>query len=265
VLSDAARGASAWSRSASTRGPPRSCSIKRSGRGRAASDRPLWLSAPALPAGGRNRVGYAACARRAARRRGAHAPRVCWHIGRSHEVASSWSGAVDVVFIDGDHSEQGVSSTGLAGAGSSRSADTRSSTTLGRAAWRRGLAGRPRSSRATSATGTCRALRSPWKPTARSSCAGRVSRGLRSPVSRADEMRLDDDWWTPALALSSYIAASACLTSSRTARPCSGQSPPPTLAPIEIVKSPKRKGSTNAAGRAPRPREPVYRRRRSRG
>jgi MMP 1-O-methyltransferase len=44
---------------------------------------------------------------RAARRRGARAPRVCWHVARSHEVASSWSGEVDVVFIDGDHSEAG--------------------------------------------------------------------------------------------------------------------------------------------------------------
>jgi predicted O-methyltransferase YrrM len=44
---------------------------------------------------------------RASRRRGARAPRVCWHVARSHEVASSWSGAVDVVFIDGDHSEAG--------------------------------------------------------------------------------------------------------------------------------------------------------------
>ena len=44
---------------------------------------------------------------RAARSRGAPAPRVCWHVAHSHEVASSWSGEVDVVFIDGDHSETG--------------------------------------------------------------------------------------------------------------------------------------------------------------
>jgi predicted O-methyltransferase YrrM len=44
---------------------------------------------------------------RAVRRRGAQAPRVRWHVARSHEVAASWSGEVDVVFIDGDHSEAG--------------------------------------------------------------------------------------------------------------------------------------------------------------
>ena len=44
---------------------------------------------------------------RAVRRRGAQSPRVCWHVARSHEVAASWSGEVDVVFIDGDHSEEG--------------------------------------------------------------------------------------------------------------------------------------------------------------
>jgi Methyltransferase domain len=43
----------------------------------------------------------------AARRRGAEAPRIRWHIARSHEVAASWSGEVDLVFIDGDHSEAG--------------------------------------------------------------------------------------------------------------------------------------------------------------
>jgi predicted O-methyltransferase YrrM len=44
---------------------------------------------------------------RAARRRGANAPRVHWHVARSHEVAAGWSAPVDVVFIDGDHSEAG--------------------------------------------------------------------------------------------------------------------------------------------------------------
>ena len=44
---------------------------------------------------------------RAARRRGTQAPRVRWHVARSQEVAASWSGEVDVVFIDGDHSEAG--------------------------------------------------------------------------------------------------------------------------------------------------------------
>jgi predicted O-methyltransferase YrrM len=44
---------------------------------------------------------------RAVRRRGASAPSVRWHVARSHEVAAGWSGEVDVVFIDGDHSESG--------------------------------------------------------------------------------------------------------------------------------------------------------------
>ena len=44
---------------------------------------------------------------RAERRRGASAPDVHWHISLSHEVAARWEGEVDVVFIDGDHSEVG--------------------------------------------------------------------------------------------------------------------------------------------------------------
>jgi predicted O-methyltransferase YrrM len=44
---------------------------------------------------------------RAARRRGALAPRVRWHVALSHEVAARWAGEVDLVFIDGDHSEAG--------------------------------------------------------------------------------------------------------------------------------------------------------------
>jgi Methyltransferase domain len=43
----------------------------------------------------------------AARRRGADAPRIRWHIARSHAVAAGWSGEIDLVFIDGDHSEAG--------------------------------------------------------------------------------------------------------------------------------------------------------------
>jgi predicted O-methyltransferase YrrM len=44
---------------------------------------------------------------RAARRRGPQAPRVRWHAALSQEVAARWSSAVDLVFIDGDHSEAG--------------------------------------------------------------------------------------------------------------------------------------------------------------
>jgi predicted O-methyltransferase YrrM len=42
---------------------------------------------------------------RGARRLGARAPDVRWHVALSHEVAAHWSGEVDMVFIDGDHSE----------------------------------------------------------------------------------------------------------------------------------------------------------------
>jgi predicted O-methyltransferase YrrM len=44
---------------------------------------------------------------RAVRRRGRDAPLVRWHVALSHEVASTWTGEVDLVFIDGDHSEAG--------------------------------------------------------------------------------------------------------------------------------------------------------------
>jgi predicted O-methyltransferase YrrM len=44
---------------------------------------------------------------RAARRRGRDAPRVRWHPQLSHEVAERWQGEIDLLFIDGDHSEAG--------------------------------------------------------------------------------------------------------------------------------------------------------------
>jgi predicted O-methyltransferase YrrM len=44
---------------------------------------------------------------RAARRRGARAPSVHWHAVLSAELASRWAGEVDLVFVDGDHSEAG--------------------------------------------------------------------------------------------------------------------------------------------------------------
>ena len=44
---------------------------------------------------------------RQARRLGGAAPRVLWHPALSHEVAKAWSGELDMVFIDGDHSERG--------------------------------------------------------------------------------------------------------------------------------------------------------------
>lgn len=44
---------------------------------------------------------------RACRRRGADAPAVHWHACLSAELASRWQSEVDLVFIDGDHSESG--------------------------------------------------------------------------------------------------------------------------------------------------------------
>ncbi len=44
---------------------------------------------------------------RAGRRRGADQPTLCWHPALSSEVAAGWSQPVDLVFIDGDHSEAG--------------------------------------------------------------------------------------------------------------------------------------------------------------
>lgn len=44
---------------------------------------------------------------RAGRRLGARAPAVHWHVALSHEVAADWRQELDLVFIDGDHSEAG--------------------------------------------------------------------------------------------------------------------------------------------------------------
>jgi predicted O-methyltransferase YrrM len=45
---------------------------------------------------------------RALRSRGEGAPTVHWHVGMSHDVAAAWSGGeIDLLFIDGDHSEAG--------------------------------------------------------------------------------------------------------------------------------------------------------------
>jgi predicted O-methyltransferase YrrM len=43
---------------------------------------------------------------RAARRRG-RGPHVVWHVERSEDTADRWREPVDLVFIDGDHSEAG--------------------------------------------------------------------------------------------------------------------------------------------------------------
>lgn len=44
---------------------------------------------------------------RAGRQLGAAAPAVRWHVALSHDVAASWHDEVDLVFIDGDHSQAG--------------------------------------------------------------------------------------------------------------------------------------------------------------
>jgi len=41
------------------------------------------------------------------RRRGGDAPRLVWHPALSAEVAAGWSDEIDLLFIDGDHSEAG--------------------------------------------------------------------------------------------------------------------------------------------------------------
>ncbi len=46
--------------------------------------------------------------RRAVARAARGGPRVHWHIALSAAVAERWSGEVDLVFIDGDHSEHGA-------------------------------------------------------------------------------------------------------------------------------------------------------------
>jgi predicted O-methyltransferase YrrM len=69
---------------------------------------PFGRRPDALPSGwGASEWATRRAVTRAQRRRGARAPRVCWHVALSHEVAARWSGQVDLVFIDGDHSEEG--------------------------------------------------------------------------------------------------------------------------------------------------------------
>jgi predicted O-methyltransferase YrrM len=61
----------------------------------------------ALPAGWGATEGASRRVVERARRRH-DGPRVTWHVDYSAAVAARWSGAVDLVFIDGDHSEEGV-------------------------------------------------------------------------------------------------------------------------------------------------------------
>ena len=61
----------------------------------------------ALPAGWGATEGASRRVVERARRR-SHGPRVTWHVDYSAAVAARWTGPVDLVFIDGDHSEAGV-------------------------------------------------------------------------------------------------------------------------------------------------------------
>ncbi len=61
----------------------------------------------ALPAGWGATEGASRRVVARARRR-AHGPRVVWHVDYSAAVAERWDGGVDLVFIDGDHSEDGA-------------------------------------------------------------------------------------------------------------------------------------------------------------
>jgi predicted O-methyltransferase YrrM len=71
---------------------------------------PFGHHATALPAGwGATEAASRRVVARAARRHGG--PRVRWHVDFSAEVARRWDrGPVDLLFVDGDHSEAGVAS-----------------------------------------------------------------------------------------------------------------------------------------------------------
>jgi MMP 1-O-methyltransferase len=61
----------------------------------------------ALPAGWGATEGASRRVVERARRRW-DGPRIAWHVDYSHAVAQRWDRPVDLVFIDGDHSEDGV-------------------------------------------------------------------------------------------------------------------------------------------------------------
>ncbi|HLM86090.1 MAG TPA: class I SAM-dependent methyltransferase [Solirubrobacteraceae bacterium] len=69
---------------------------------------PFGTHPDALPGGwGASEWATRRAVERAVRASGGAAARVHWHVARSHEVAARWSGEVDLLFIDGDHSEAG--------------------------------------------------------------------------------------------------------------------------------------------------------------
>jgi predicted O-methyltransferase YrrM len=70
---------------------------------------PFGSRPDALPAGwGAQERATRRVVRRAQRRRRAEAPAVHWHVDLSDRVAATWSEPLDLVFIDGDHSEAGA-------------------------------------------------------------------------------------------------------------------------------------------------------------
>lgn len=69
---------------------------------------PFGRRPDALPSGwGASEWATRRLVQRRAGRLGAAAPRVLWHPALSADVAGIWSGEVDLLFIDGDHSEAG--------------------------------------------------------------------------------------------------------------------------------------------------------------
>ncbi len=69
---------------------------------------PFGRSPNALPSGwGATERATRLLVERRMRSLGADAPTVVWHAATSGEVAATWTGGVDLLFIDGDHSEAG--------------------------------------------------------------------------------------------------------------------------------------------------------------
>ena len=68
---------------------------------------PFGEQGRALPAGWGATEGASRRVVERARRRH-HGPRVVWHVDYSAAVAARWHDPVDLVFIDGDHTEEGV-------------------------------------------------------------------------------------------------------------------------------------------------------------
>lgn len=67
---------------------------------------PFGHHATALPPGwGATERASKAVVARAARRSPGGGPRVTWHVALSEDVARGWTAPVDLVFVDGDHSE----------------------------------------------------------------------------------------------------------------------------------------------------------------